>query len=268
MSKEFKIVIIVIITSIILLGAFLLAHNIRNIVNTQADTGEGIYTEEPKEASFRAIVVTSSESYIEVRPIEDEDIKMLSDRVSIGLGEDNDALYFEGAELLITYTGEVMDSYPTQIKVIKIQTEMDYKTKIEDLPGDYSLEAAIEDNCFVSIHGSKIYNKDELDRFLENVEKNTPDFIRCVSFTTEGDMLITDVNFEGSNSFRTCLDWTRDEYSELEYRTYHYGRFAKLEINETEESIGIYLNNPIEGDLNEICVTGYYKNERKTPEWT
>lgn len=206
MSKEFKIVIIVIITSIILLGAFLLAHNIRNIVNTQVDTGEGIYTEEPKEASFRAIVVTSSESYIEVRPIEDEDIKMLSDRVSIGLGEYNDALYFEGAELLITYTGEVMDSYPTQIKVIKIQTEMDYKTKIEDLPGDYSLEAAIEDNCFVSIQGSKIYNKDELDRFLENVEENMPDFIRCVSFTTEGDMIITDVNFEGSNSFRTCSD--------------------------------------------------------------
>lgn len=141
---------------------------------------------------------------------------------------------------------------------IKIQT--DYKVKIEELPQDYSLQNAIKDNCIVSIHGMKLYNKDELDRFLENVNNNTPDFIRCISFTIEGDMLITDVNFEGNNSFRTCCDWTRDEWSSKEDRTYKYGRFTKLVIDETDEGTGIYLENAIEGDLKEIYVTGYKKN--------
>lgn len=216
--------------------------------------------EEIKQTSFRAIVVSSNEKSIIVQPIEEQDKQILSDRVSIGLGENNDMLYFEGAELLITYTGEVMDSYPTQIKTSKIQTETDYKAKIDELPQDYSLINAIEDNCVISIHGKKLYNGDELDRFLKNVENNTPDFIRCISFTTEGDMIITDVNFEGSNSFRTCCDWTRDEWSSKEDRTYKYGRFTKLVTDETDEGTGIYLENSIEGDLKKIYVTSYEKN--------
>lgn len=218
--------------------------------------------EEIKQTSFRAIVVSSNEKSIIVQPIEEQDKQILSDRVSIGLGENNDMLYFEGAELLITYTGEVMDSYPTQIKTSKIQTETDYKAKIDELPQDYSLINAIEDNCVISIHEKKLYNGDELDRFLKNVENNTPDFIRCISFTIEGDMLITDINFEGSNSFRTCCDWTRDEWSSKEDRTYKYGRFTKLVTDETEEGTGIYLENPIEGDLKEIYITSYEKNAK------
>lgn len=143
---------------------------------------------------------------------------------------------------------------------IKIQT--DYKVKIEELPEDYSLQNAIKDNCIVSIHGKKLYNKDELDRFLENVNNNIPDFIRCISFTIEGDMLITDVNFEGNNIFKTCCDWTRDEWSSKEDRTYKYGKFTKLVTDETDEGIGIYLENPIEGDLKEICITSYEKNAK------
>ena len=147
-----------------------------------------------------------------------------------------------------------------EIKTTKIQQETEYKAKIEELPQNYSLINAMKDNCVISIHGNKLYNGDELDRFLKNVKNNTPDFIRCISFTIEGDMLIIDVNFEGSSTFWTCLDWTRDEWASKEDRTYKYGRFTKLVTDETEEETGIYLENPIEGDLKEICVTSYEKN--------
>ena len=213
-----------------------------------------------KNYSFRAIVVNSSEKAIEVKPIEEKDIKLLSDRVSIGLGENNDMIYFKGAELLITYTGEIMDSYPTQIKVVNIQTETDYKAKIEELPKDYSLIQAIRDNCVISIHGSKVYNTDELDRFLENVKNNVPDFVRCINYTDEGDMIITDVNFEGSESFRICLDSTRDEYSSEKDRTYKYGKFTKYKIDESEERIAIYMEGPVEGSIGEPYIIGYDKN--------
>lgn len=212
--------------------------------------------------SFRAIVVSSTAKAIVVKPIEEKDIKILSDKVSIGLDEKNDMLYFKGAELLITYTGGVMESYPTQIKVTKIQTETDYKTKIEELPEDYSFINAIRDNCVVNVHNQTIYNKDELDRFIDNVNNNTPDFIRCISFTTEGGMLITDVNFEGNESYRVCCDWTRDEYSSVEDRTYHYAKFKKIDIEESEEGTSIYLQEAVEGTLNEVIVTGYRKNTK------
>ena len=209
---------------------------------------------------FRAIVLSYNKKTLIVKPIEEKDVKILSDKVSIGLGDNNDMLYMEGQELLINYTGDIMDTYPTQIKTTKIQTEIDYKTKIEDLPQEYTLVNAIKDNCVISVHGNRIYNKDELDRFLENVNKNNADFIRCISYTPEGDIVITDVNFEGNNSFRVCLDSTRDKWSGKEDRTYKYGRFEKLNIDETEDSIGIYLTNPIEGELKEIGAFGYNKN--------
>ena len=269
MNKKIKIILGITITLLIILGIiFLIDYNrnsnfkktITDINYNEVNTNNEIMNNySDKEYSFRAIVVNSSEKAIEVKPIEEKDIKLLSDRVSVGLGENNDMIYFEGAELLITYTGEIMDIYPTQIKVVNIQTETDYKTKIENLPKNYSFIQAIRDNCVISANSHKIYNKNELDRFLENVNNNIPDFVRCISFSEEGDMLITDVNFEGNKSFRYCLDSTRDKWASKEDRTYRYGKFTDLKLDESNEKISIYLQN-IEGDLKGPYVIGYYKN--------
>ena len=268
MNKKIKIILGTIIMLLIICGIVILAFGkymtgaITGKNNNEIGThNEAMNENSNQNYSFRAIVVSSTEKAIEVKPIEEKDIKLLSDRVSIGLGENNDMIYFEGAELLITYTGEIMDSYPTQIKVVNIQTETDYKTKIEELPEDYSFIQAIRDNCVISSNRYKIYNKDELDRFLENVNNNVPDFVRCISFTEEGDMLITDVNFEGNKSFRYCLDLTRDKWSGAEDRTYKYGRFTELKIDESDERISMYLQSPVEGSLKGPYVIGYYKNE-------
>ena len=213
--------------------------------------------EENKTSQFRGIVKRSSVQFIEVEPIEEKDQKILSDRVTIGLKDNTDMLYMEGTEVFITYTGEVMESYPTQINALEIQTETMYTTKIEELPEKYDLTKAIADHCVIATNNNKMYNKDELDRFIENVKNNIPDFIRCISFTTEGDMLITDVNFEGSNSFRVCFDWTRDKWSGKEDRTYHYSRYQTFSAEPFEEGVGYYVSDPIEGDLGKMYITGY-----------
>ena len=267
MNKKLKIILGIIIILLITCSiVFFVIHNNKesttnfntNEINTN---NEAMNNNSNKNYSFRAIVVNSTEKTLEVQPIEEKDINLLSNRVKINLDENNDAIYFEGAELLITYTGEIIDSYPTQIKVINIQTETDYKTKIENLPADYSLIQAIRDNCVISTNNYKIYNKDELDRFLENVNNNVPDFVRCISFSEEGDMLITDVNFEGNKSFRYCLDSTRDKWAGKEDRTYRYGKFTDLKIDESDEKTSIYLQENVEGDLKGPYVIGYYKNE-------
>ena len=132
---------------------------------------------------------------------------------------------------------------------------------IELLPQKYNVLQAINDNCIVRTNSAQVFNKDELDEFIENVNNNQPDFIRCIAFTTEGDMIITDVDFEGNNTFSVCKDLTRDEYSSKEDRTYKYGKFSKLVVDETDDGTSILLQEPIEGSMESVYVCGYRKNE-------
>ncbi len=134
------------------------------------------------------------------------------------------------------------------------------ENKLEDLPKEYSLINSVIDNCVVSVHGSRIYNKDELDRFLKNVENHTQDFIRCINYTIEGDMIITDVYFEGDNNFRAILDSTRDKWSNEKDRTYENCKFTKLEIEEESEGTNITLKEKVEGNIEELPITWYNKD--------
>lgn len=98
-----------------------------------------------------------------------------------------------------------------------------YATKnLEDLPKDYSKEQAIVDNCLV-IGNDKIYNKSQLDNFLNNVSpsytKNPiSDKLRIVQFTIEGQMIIKDIEYTADGKYIIANDLTRDEYSAEEDR--------------------------------------------------
>lgn len=149
----------------------------------------------------------------------------------------------------------------TNRETANIKADKTYKdNNIELLPKEYSLINAVVDNCVVSIHGGKIYNKDELDRFLKNVENNTQDFIRCINYTIEGDMIITDVYFEGDNKFRAILDSTRDKWSNEKDRTYENCKFTKLEIEEASEGTNITLKEKVEGNIEELVINWYNKD--------
>ena len=41
--------------------------------------------------------------------------------MSVGLGENNDALYTIGTNVKITYDGTILESYPAQVKATKIE---------------------------------------------------------------------------------------------------------------------------------------------------
>ena len=73
------------------------------------------------EYSFLGKVIESSSTYIIVEPNENEDIRKSSDKISIGLGENNDVLYEIGTNVKITYDGTIMESYPAQINATKIE---------------------------------------------------------------------------------------------------------------------------------------------------
>lgn len=70
---------------------------------------------------FYGKVIESKQNYIIVEPNEGEKIRKSADKISIGLGEYNDAIYMVGTNVKITYTGYVMESYPAIVNAINIE---------------------------------------------------------------------------------------------------------------------------------------------------
>ena len=76
---------------------------------------------ENKDHSFFGKVIESTSTYIIVEPNEDEEERKTADKISISLGKYNDALYEVGTNVKITYDGNIMESYPAQIKATKVE---------------------------------------------------------------------------------------------------------------------------------------------------
>ena len=84
-----------------------------NIKNEQEEIGK-------VEKSFYGKVIESNGNTIIVEPNEDEEIRKSSDKIAVGLGY-TDALYMVGTNVKIFYDGTVMETYPAQVKAIKIE---------------------------------------------------------------------------------------------------------------------------------------------------
>lgn len=91
--------------------------------------------ENNEESYFYGKVIESNAKYIIVEPNENEEERKSADKISVGLGENNDALYTIGTNVKITYDGTILESYPAQVKATKIEIKIDDK--------EYSLKDAL-----------------------------------------------------------------------------------------------------------------------------
>ena len=82
-----------------------------NMNNEQSEEGHFFYGK----------VVESTASYIIVEPNENEEERKSAYKISVGLGENNDALYTVGTNVKITYDGTIMESYPAKVNATKIE---------------------------------------------------------------------------------------------------------------------------------------------------
>ena len=121
--------------------------------------------------------------------------------------------------------------------------------KLEDLPYNYTLEQAIKDRCFTIMH-NVVYNKENLDNFIENTRKDAknriPDSIRIATTTIEGQLILYDLSYDGNN-YILKMDLTRDEYSAKEDRTIKTnsdipGRFYSVNIKNVDGNVELWLS--------------------------
>lgn len=117
-----KILIILIVLLVVMIEALFLT-NFKSI--KQGENVEEIEKQKTFEmnSSFYGKVIESRTNYIIVEPDENEEERKSADKISINLGENNDALYYVGTRVKITYTGEIMESYPAQVRPVKIEVK-------------------------------------------------------------------------------------------------------------------------------------------------
>lgn len=122
---------------------------------------------------------------------------------------------------------------------ITAQTPFGYMD-LADLPHDYSAEQAAADGVVTLYYDdAEDVNAEKLADFVSKLEAGAPAMVRLMSYTVEGDMILTDVVYD-TRCFTLRVDATRDEFAAE--RTITEQCFAYL----TAHDGAVFLSDTIE----------------------
>lgn len=99
------------------------------------------------------------------------------------------------------------------IDVVNYYLSFDGYQDIRQLPQEYTIEQATQDNCFVVMPFEK-KNENVYQDFIDKVTNGISSNLRVVKPTDEGDISIIDIKYNSEiNNFVIAIDDTRDRYS-------------------------------------------------------
>ncbi len=207
---------------------------VENISSNPVDT-ESL---DENEYSFFGKVIESNEKRIIVEPNENEKIRESGDKVYIGLGEYNDALYMVGTNVKITYEGTVMTTYPLQVKATKV--ELKSGENFEILFNDKQPQS--------NIKAHKIVDKNEIDKYNYDVYM----YARRVNIRIDGkDYSLKEALLENKITMEEIIaKANRDEkdgkiradmYKDGGSMEYHYENYTIIKCHTVDGNRDVYI---------------------------
>mgnify|MGYP006069234253 FL=1 len=197
---------------------------------------------------FFGKVIESTAQYILVEPNEGEEIRKSADKISIGLGENNDMIYPVGTNLKITYTGEIMESYPAQIKAtnIEVKSADKFELKVNEL-----IETT--DNKLYKILGKEESETYDYDIYCYNVN---------VEIEIDGNLLsLRDALLNNKISMNEILEKSNKDllegkitvanYKDGGSRLYKYDDYTILKCHTIDGNRDVYFGTP-EMTINDV----------------
>ena len=197
---------------------------------------------------FFGKVIESTAQYILVEPNEGEEIRKSADKISIGLGENNDMIYPVGTNLKITYTGEIMESYPAQIKAtnIEVKSADKFELKVNEL-----IETT--DNKLYKILGKEESETYDYDIYCYNVN---------VEIEIDGNLLsLRDALLNNKISMNEILEKSNKDllegkitvanYKDGGSRLYKYDDYTILKCHTIDGNRDVYFVTP-EMTINDV----------------
>lgn len=105
----------------LILGAAVVLAIINGVVKNETGIDYG-----DKVKTFNAVVLENKKTTLLVEPLEGEDELKSSDKITVSVVKDGavfeDLSFFKvGSTVKITYDGTIMESYPAQIKAMKVE---------------------------------------------------------------------------------------------------------------------------------------------------
>lgn len=189
----------------------------------------------PDSVSFEAIVVSKNENSLMVVANEGDKVFGRFEPVQVGYVTD-DLSVTMGDLIQIEFNGAIRESYPCQIGADQITVVKRAEGKwpaSSEIPEVYPLEEAVLDQCFV-VALDKTESEDLLLRFLDHSQNGIISYLRKVSYTIEGDPIITDFLFDGKKYY-IFEDVSRDKFASGELYKYEYQYINTYETNNRKE---------------------------------
>lgn len=195
-------------------------------------------TEVANSVYFYGKVIESKQNYIIVEPNEGEEIRKSADKISIGLGEYNDAIYEVGTNVKITYTGYVMESYPAQVDAIKIELKSAENFEIRFYDKHPQTDTKI----------NKILDKSETDKYDYNIYT----YDGSVNILINGkEMSLRNALLENKITMNEIITKanqdlrdkkiTGDTYKDGGSIVYHYGNYTIIKYHTIEGNRDVYI---------------------------
>lgn len=135
----------------------------------------------------------------------------------------------------------------------KVALEEVIYTDTRSLPERYTKDLA-KSRGDVVIAKEQIYNRERLDKFINNIEKNKPDKVQIVAYTRNGDALIEQLYFDG-NVLTLITDNTRDKGMLSEHREVNTYEAVNIVKQIKTEGV-VYIANLSNGERFDIA---YFK---------
>ena len=132
------------------------------------------------------------------------------------------------------------------------------RRKLENLPTDYNITEALKDKS-VLVNSGKIYNYNELEKFITAFNNKKKYSIRVVNYTKEGKPLIADLYTNGNGKIEGYFDSSRDiRYSSYENNKIVKKVFDNIQKEEQEENTIIVLKGE---NIDELYLLRYSKKD-------
>lgn len=195
-------------------------------------------TEVANSVYFYGKVIESKQNYIIVEPNEGEEIRKSADKISIDLGEYNDALYQVGTNVKITYTGYVMESYPAQVDAIKIELKSAENFEIRFYDKQPQTDTKINkilDKSETDKYDYNIYSYDGSVNILINGEE-----ISLRNALLENKITMNEIIAKANQDLRD-KKITGDTYKDGGSIVYHYGNYTIIKYHTIEGNRDVYI---------------------------
>lgn len=150
----------------------------------------------------------------------------------------------------------------TNISTTTVKKEQNDK-KLEDLPLDFTIDDAINNNYFVCTY-TKNYNDDKLESFISNIENKIPDNILIAFSTPEGDVILKEIILQDDGNIIFREDNRRDEFSSSEDRIIKESSFPIDDYTIVEDFLAetkyIYFENRNKDFNSRVFICSCYNN--------